>query len=129
MSLEIRFYAERPNTEVDFWWDSQDEEVVEYCNFILDVANSLGIGHHTTKSEDGLSMTSTFTVNSKDDWLEHSKRLIEGRTLESGKTVDMESMVNKRYQYFTTAKHTLTSELFDNSNNESIFKTPLILMI
>jgi hypothetical protein len=129
MSLEIRFYAERPNTNVDFWWDSQDEEIIEFCNFILEVANSLGITHSTAKSEDGLSMISTFTVNSKDDWTEHSRLLGEGKILESGKILSMQSMVNKRYQYFTNANHTLTTELFDNSTNESIFKTPLILMI
>jgi hypothetical protein len=129
MSLEIRFYAERPNTDVDFWWDSQDEEIIEFCNFILEVANSLGITHSTAKSEDGLSMISTFTVNSKDDWTEHSRLLGEGKILESGKILSMQSMVNKRYQYFTNANHTLTTELFDNSTNESIFKTPLILMI
>jgi len=129
MSFEIRFYAERPNTDVDFWWDSQDEEIIEFCNFILEVANSLGITHRTAKSEDGLSMISTFTVNSKDDWTEHSRLLGEGKILESGKILSMQSMVNKRYQYFTNANHTLTTELFDNSTNESIFKTPLILMI
>lgn len=129
MSFEIRFYAERPNTDVDFWWDSQDEEIIEFCNFILELANSLGITHRTAKLEDGLSMISTFTVNSKDDWTEHSRLLGEGKILESGKILSMQSMVNKRYQYFTNANHTLTTELFDNSINESIFKTPLILMI
>ena len=97
MSLEIKFYAERPNTDVDFWWDSQDEEIIEFCNFILEVANSLGITHRTAKSEDGLSMISTFTVNSKDDWTEHSRLLGEGKILESGKILSMQSMVNKSY--------------------------------
>jgi hypothetical protein len=104
MSYEVKFYGTRSNTDADFWWDSTDPEISNYCKIIKSLAESLGIQHSYVVSEDGLSFTSSFILDNIEDWKFFNT--IMGNSIPEMKA--------RRQTYFQEHQHTLDQEFLNH---------------
>lgn len=107
MSFEVKFTGTRSSTAADFWWDSKDTEIAGYCSIIKSLTEALNIQHVYVVSEDSMSFTSSFIVNTMEDWQQFNTIMGES----------IPGMKAKRAAYFQENQHTLIQE-FLNDNSE-----------
>ena len=117
MALQVRFILKRPDTSAEFWWNSTDNEILNYCNQIKSIAQSLNIAHSYSESEDGLTGSSIFFVSSLQNWLDLSQRV----------SYELPNMFSKRLEYFSANNHMLIVETFDDVLQRAVFRNTEIL--
>lgn len=117
MTLQVRFSLKRPDTSAEFWWNSTDTEILNYCNQTTLIAQSLNIPHSYSESEDGLTANSTFLVSSLQNWLDLSQRISD----------ELPAMFSKRSEYFLANNHMLIVEWFDDVLQRPVFRNTDIL--
>jgi hypothetical protein len=118
MALQVRFILKRSDTSAEFWWNSTDTEILNYCNQTRLIAQSLNILHSYSESEDGLTGNSVFFVSSLQNWLDLNQRILE----------ELSAMFPKRLEYFSANNHTLTVEWFDDVEQQAVFRKNDILV-
>jgi hypothetical protein len=117
MALQVRFSLTRSDNSAEFWWNSTDNEILNYCNQIKSIAQSLNIQHSYSESEDGLTANSTFLVSSLQNWLDLNQRISD----------ELPTMFSKRSEYFSANNHTLTVEWFDDVLQRTVLRNNNIL--
>lgn len=118
MALQVRFILTRPDTSAEFWWNSTNSEILNYCNQIKALAQSLNIQHTYSESEDSLTANSIFSVASLQHWLDFNQRI----------TDEFSNMFSKRVEYFSTNNHILAVEWFDSVKQQVVFRNNNILV-
>jgi hypothetical protein len=106
MSYEVKFTGTRSNTNADFWWDSTDTEIANYCKVVKSLAEALGIQHSYVVSQDGMSFTSSFIVSQMEDWKYFNT--IMGNSIPGMKA--------RRLAYFQEHQHTLLQEFLNHDS-------------
>jgi hypothetical protein len=113
--ITIKFTGTRPTNDIDFWWDSKDAEISGYCQLIRTLADASGISHSYVVSDDGLSFTSTFTVNDMFEW--QNFNTIMGSSIPGMKA--------KRLAYFQEHQHSLIQDMIEN---ETVIASHVIVL-
>lgn len=107
MSIQAKFVAQRPNKDADFFWDSTDPEVASMHELINLLTTQQNVVRSFIKSDDELSYTNTFTVNTVEEWVTFMNSILE----------TVPNFLNRRNLYFIIAGHSVDFQLVDTDNN------------
>lgn len=119
MTLKVRFTLQRPDTNAEFWWNSTNPEILNYCNKIKEMAQNLGIQHSYAELPNALESVSTFTVENVLQWNQLTDQIAE----------HIPDMPAKRLEYYTINNHSLIMEWIDETDNTVVFKNTNILLL
>lgn len=113
MPIKVSFYAERPDTTKDFWWETAEDPVATICQNLRILADSKGIQHTFSKADDGLSSTSEFVAPTRAAWLDYMANV----------QISYPHMITMRDEYYKNANHTLLMTVTDLGEGSVLLQT------
>lgn len=112
MTVTVNFIMTRTNLDHDFFWESKEPEPLNVCTAIIDLAGVSDVGHSFSKSQDGLTGYSTFTVPTYEYWTEFMSLIRWG----------VHGSLQVRNDYFSRVGHNLSMEIKNDETQEVIFQ-------
>jgi hypothetical protein len=110
MSIQANFVAKRPNKDADFFWESTNADVVSIHEFIAVLTTQYNVVRSFTKSDDELSYTNIFTLDTMEEWTGFMSSILE----------TVPDFLNRRNLYFINAGHSVDFQLVDTDNGTVI---------
>lgn len=109
MTINVKGIASRNDTSGDWYWSTNDPDVVEHLNEIYVLYNQLGITYTDTQTTDGLIWVRTLILPSEATCNELSEFLLE--------TEKGQEYIDVRNNWFRTHEHSLVIERYDENGH------------
>ena len=116
MNLIITLTATRPDKTVDFWYNLNHTNLTNDAPALTQAMDSRGIQQSIVTSEDGLTLTNTFSNLTETTWAEFM-----------GVVFSLTESLAARNTYFLTNNHTLTLKKVDVDTNAVVEEIPDVI--